>query len=51
MSRAYDMKQIALKACPNDKDAAVEMFLDILEMDEEDFEYEFCRTPHQYMAD
>lgn len=49
MSRAYDAKQQVLKAYPEDKESGVSLFLDFLDMDEEDFEYEWNQTPEQYI--
>jgi len=50
MSRAYDAKQAALKAYPNDRDAAVSMFLGYCwDMSEEDFEYEYNMSPEKYI--
>ena len=49
MSRVYDAKQVALKAYPNHKGDAVDLFLNYIEMMQEDFEYEFDETPEQYI--
>lgn len=49
MSRAYDAKQAALKAYPNDREAAVDLFMGYLECGESDFIYEFNETPEEYI--
>ncbi len=49
MSRAYDAKQAALKAYPEDRQAAVDLFIDFLGMDSVDFEYEFNMTEEEYI--
>jgi len=49
MSRAYDAKQQALKAHSDNKEDAVDLFLDFLEISEDDFKYEFNQTAEQYI--
>ena len=49
MSRAYDAKQAALSAYPEDREKAVELFIDFLNFDLCDFEYEFGMTPEEYI--
>ena len=49
MSRAYDAKQAALAAYPNDKEAGVNLLLDFLNISEEDFTYNECQSPEQYI--
>lgn len=49
MSRAYDAKQAALKAYPEDRESAVDLFISFLDMDTVDFEYEFNMTEEEYV--
>jgi len=49
MSRAYDAKQAALEAYPNDKEKAVQLFLDYIDISESDFKYEFNQSPEDYI--
>jgi hypothetical protein len=49
MSRAYDAKQHVLEAYPDDRGAAISLFLDYIDMGEGDFKYEFDETPEEYI--
>jgi len=49
MSRAYDAKQAALAAYPEDKEGAVILFLDFLACSESDFVYENNQSPKEYI--
>jgi hypothetical protein len=49
MSRAYDAKQAALSAYPDDKYKAETLFLGFLGTCEDDFKHEFNQTPQQYL--
>jgi hypothetical protein len=49
MSRAYDAKQAALKAHPDDREAAIDLFEGFLNMDVCDFEYEFGESMEKYI--
>ena len=49
MSRAYDARQHAISAHPENKEYAVQLFLDYLDISESDFEYEFNQTAEQYI--
>lgn len=51
MSRAYDAKQAALKAYPDDQESAVQLLLDYLDISEDDFKYENGRTVLTYLKD
>jgi len=49
MSRAYDARQHAIVAYPEDREAAVSLFLNFLDISEEDFSYEFNQTAEEYI--
>jgi len=49
MSRAFDAKGEAKLAYPEDQEAGVELFLNYLDMSEEDFVYEFSQSPKEYI--
>jgi len=49
MSRAFDAKQAALSAHPDDRELAVDLFLGYLDVSEGDFEYEFNQSPEVYI--
>lgn len=49
MSRAYEAKKHALKAYPDDREKAVDLFLDYCDISELDFEYEFNESPEKYI--
>lgn len=49
MSRAYDAQQAVLKAHPNDIESAVDLFMLIIDMSQDDFEYEFNESPEKYI--
>ena len=49
MSRAFDAKQHALAAHKEDRDKAVGLFLDYLDISESDFEYEFNQSAEAYI--
>ena len=49
MSRAFDAKQQALSAHPDDKESAVDLFLGYLDCSESDFEYEFNQSAEKYI--
>lgn len=49
MSRAFDARQHANKAHPDNKEEAVRLFLDYLDISESDFTYEFNQTPEEYI--
>ena len=49
MSRAYDAKQAALAAYPDNIEAAVYLFIGYLNFDIADFEYEFGMTVEKYI--
>jgi len=49
MSRAYDARQAAIAAYPNDKESGVMLFLGFLGCSERDFKYENNQTAEQYV--
>ena len=49
MSRQYDAKQAVLKAYPENRQAGVDLFLDFLNVSEDDFRYEEGETPEEYI--
>ena len=49
MSRAYDAKQMALQAYPTQREDAIDLFMGIIDISEDDFEFEFNQTPEQYL--
>jgi hypothetical protein len=49
MSRAYDAQQAALKAHPDDREAAIDLFIGYLNFDLCDFEYEFGMSVEKYI--
>jgi len=49
MSRAYDAKHAALLAYPDDREAAIDLFLGYCEISESDFEYEFSESVEKYI--
>ena len=49
MSRAYDAKQAALAAHPDNKEDAVDLFLGYIDCSEDDFKYEFNQSAEQYI--
>ena len=49
MSRAYDAKQQALKAYPNDREAACDLFVEFLDMGQSDIEYELGESVEKYI--
>lgn len=49
MSRTFDARQHALKAHRNNKEEAVQLFLDYLNISREDFEYEENCSPETYI--
>lgn len=51
MSRAFDAKQHALAAYPDDREAGASLFLGYLDMSDSDFEYEFGESAIKYIYD
>jgi len=49
MSRAYDAKQAALKAHPNDRESAIDLFIGYVGMDCSDIEYELGESVEKYI--
>lgn len=49
MSRAFDAKQHALKAYPDDVDSGIELFLDFLGISRDDFEYAENQKVEEYL--
>ena len=49
MSRAFDAKQHALSAYPDSRCDAIDLFLDFIDISEEDFKYEFNKSPEEYI--
>jgi len=49
MSRAFDAKEQAIAAYPNDKEKAIDLFFSYLDCSESDFEYEFNQTAEEYI--
>ena len=49
MSRAFDAKNQAKRAYPEDQEAGVDLFLEYLDISEEDFVYEFSQSPKEYI--
>jgi hypothetical protein len=49
MSRAFDARENAKQAYPDDKESGVELFLQYLNISEEDFIYEFSQSPIEYI--
>jgi len=46
---AFDAKHAVLKAHPSDREAGVQLFLEYLDVSEEDFVYEEAMTPEEYI--
>jgi hypothetical protein len=49
MSRLYDAKHEALKAHPNDEEAAIDLFVGYVGMDMSDIEYELGESVRDYI--
>lgn len=49
MSRQYDAKQVALKHCPDDIQSGVDLFLNYLDISEDDFRYEEGMSAAEYI--
>lgn len=49
MSRAFEAKQEALAAYPEDRESACDLFLGYLDCSESDFEYEFNQSVERYI--
>ena len=49
MSRQYDAKQEALSAYPNDREKAVSLFKNFIDMDTVDIEYEIGMSCEEYI--
>lgn len=49
MSRAYDAKQEALKAHPDNREAGVDLFLGYLDASESDFRYDMGCSAAEYI--
>lgn len=49
MSRQFDAKQVALKHCPDDVQAGVDLFLSCLDVSEDDFRYEEGMSAAEYI--
>ena len=49
MSRAYDGKQAALAAYPEERDKAIDLFLAIMNCDTDDLEYELGMSVEEYI--
>jgi hypothetical protein len=49
MSRAFDAKQTAVLAYPDDKESGIELFLSYLGISEDDFVFEFGQTAEEYI--
>lgn len=49
MSRQFDAKQVALKHCPDDVPAGVDMFLSYLDVSEDDFRHEEGMSAAEYI--
>ena len=49
MSRQYDAKQAALAAYPNNREAAVDLFIGYCDVDEGDIEFELGQSIEKYI--
>lgn len=49
MSRAYDAKQAALSAHPENREAAIDLFIGYINMDCSDIEYELGMPVEEYI--
>lgn len=49
MSRQYTAKQAVLKAYPDDKESGVDLFYEIMDCGQSDFEYEEGMTAEEYI--
>jgi hypothetical protein len=49
MSRQYDAKQSVLKAYPDDVQSGIDLFYEIMDCDQSDFEYEEGMTAEEYV--
>ena len=49
MSRQYDAKHEVLKAYPTDTESGVDLFLTILDVSEDDFQYEEGMSAAEYI--
>lgn len=49
MSRAFDAKENATQAYPDDQESGIELFLQYLDISEEDFVCEFSQSPKEYI--
>ena len=49
MSRAYDAKQTALAAYPDDREAAIDLFIGYCDMGMSDLEYELGVSVEKYI--
>ena len=49
MSRAYGAKRVVLKAYPDNREDAINLFLGYLDISEGDFTYENNQTPEEYI--
>jgi hypothetical protein len=51
MSKQFDAKQAALKAYPEDREAAIDLFVGFIDMDIDEIEYENGMTCEEYIFD
>jgi len=49
MSRAFDAKQEALSAHPENREEAIDLFLGYIDLSESDFKYEFNQSAEKYI--
>jgi hypothetical protein len=49
MSKQFDAKQAALKAYPEDREAAIDLFVGFIDMDIDEIEYENGMTCEEYI--
>jgi len=49
MSRVYEAKEAALDAYPDDRGKAVDLFLQFINIDECDFDYEYGMSIEEYL--
>lgn len=49
MSRQFDARQAALKHCPDDVQAGVDLFLEYLDISEDHFRYEEGMSAAEYI--
>lgn len=49
MSRAFDAKQEALSAHPENREDAIDLFLGYMDLSENEFKYDFNQSAEEYI--